>query len=166
MFSRFRNAILLVLVFTLAFVIPVFAGGWAVISLDELPTGVVAGEPHTIGFTVLQHGKTPMTGLYPIITARLSNDEVLTFSAEPEGKPGHYTATLTFPQRWGVGMVHSSVHNGSEDACAKCCRGRDCVSESASREIWVAICIRFAVVNCPHVGVRDWPCWPGGGISK
>ena len=98
MFSRFRNAILLVSVFTLAFVIPVFAGGWAVISLDELPTGVVAGNPHTIGFTVLQHGKTPMSGLYPIITARLSNDEVLTFSAEPEGKPGHYTAALTFPK--------------------------------------------------------------------
>lgn len=98
MFSRSRNAILLVSVFTLAFVIPVFAGGWAVISLDELPTGVVAGKPHTIGFTVLQHGKTPMSGLYPIITARLSNDEVLTFSAEPEGKPGHYTATLIFPK--------------------------------------------------------------------
>ena len=43
MLSRFRKAILLVSVFTLAFVIPVFAGGWAVISLDELPTGVVAG---------------------------------------------------------------------------------------------------------------------------
>jgi len=98
MFSKFRSAILLVLVFTLAFAIPVFAGGWAVISLDELPTGVVAGEPLTIGFTVLQHGKTPMTDLAPTITARITNDEMLTFFAEPEGKPGHYAAKLTFPK--------------------------------------------------------------------
>ena len=98
MYARFRIALGLALLLVFAFAVPVLAGGWAVISLDELPTGVVAGKPHTIGFTVLQHGKTPMTDLYPIITARLSNDEVLTFSAEPEGKPGHYTATLTFPK--------------------------------------------------------------------
>ena len=97
MFSRFRIALLIVLIFSFALVIPVFAGGWAVISLDELPVGVVAGEPYKIGFTVLQHGRTPMTGLYPIVTARIAKDEVLTFSAEPEGKPGHYTAALTFP---------------------------------------------------------------------
>lgn len=98
MYARFRIALGLALLLVFAFAVPVLAGGWAVISLDELPTGVVAGKPHTIGFTVLQHGKTPMSGLYPIITARLSNDEVLTFSAEPEGKPGHYTATLIFPK--------------------------------------------------------------------
>src|SRR5688500_2174749 len=98
MVTKFRIALLMVLIFTFAVAVPVFAGGWAVITLDELPAGVVAGEPYTIGFTVLQHGKTPMTGLYPIITARISNDEVLTFSAEPEGKPGHYTATLIFPK--------------------------------------------------------------------
>ena len=97
MLSRFRKAILLVSVFTIAFVIPVFAGGWAVISLDELPIGVVAGEPYNIGFTVLQHGKTPMTDLSPTITTRIAKSEILTFFAEPEGKPGHYTAALTFP---------------------------------------------------------------------
>ena len=97
MFSRFRIALLIVLIFSSALVIPVFAGGWAVISLDELPVGVAAGEPYTIGFTVLQHGRTPMTDLYPIVTARTAKAEVLTFSAEPEGKPGHYTAVLTFP---------------------------------------------------------------------
>ena len=98
MFPRFRIVLLLVLIFTFALAIPVFAGGWAVISLDELPVGVVAGEPYNIGFTVLQHGKTPMTDLYPIVTARIANGEILTFSAEPEGKPGHYTAALTFPK--------------------------------------------------------------------
>jgi len=98
MLSRSRSALLLVTIFNLAFAIPVFAGGWAVISLDELPSGVVAGEPYNIGFTVLQHGKTPMTDLSPTITARIAKGEILTFFAEPEGKPGHYTAALTFPK--------------------------------------------------------------------
>ncbi len=83
---------------SLIFVLPVFAGGWAVITLDELPTDVVAGEPLTVGFTVLQHGKTPMAGLDPTVTATLLKDEQFAVRAEPEGAPGHYMATLTFPK--------------------------------------------------------------------
>src|SRR5690349_17408227 len=97
MFYKFRIAFSLALLVTLAVAIPVFAGGWAVITLDELPTGVVAGETFTVGFVVRQHGRTPMDGLYPTITATLLKDEQFTVSAEPDGEPGHYTATLTFP---------------------------------------------------------------------
>ena len=97
MFYRFRTSITLALLLSLALTIPVFAGGWAVITLDELPTGVVAGEPLTVGFVVLQHGKTPMDGLDPTITAKLSNSESFMVHAEPDGQPGHYVATLTFP---------------------------------------------------------------------
>jgi len=98
MFSRFRIAIGLALLLALGFVFPVFAGGWAVVTLDELPSNVVVGKPLRIGFTVLQHGRTPMTELEPTITAKLSFDEKLVVYAEPEGKPGHYMATLTFPK--------------------------------------------------------------------
>jgi hypothetical protein len=91
-------ALALALLFSLLAVIPAFAGGWAVITLDELPGEVVAGEPLTIGFTVLQHGQTPLAGLTPIITANLHKDTEFTVIAEEEGKPGHYTATLTFPK--------------------------------------------------------------------
>jgi len=97
-FSRFRISISLALFLSLVFTFPVFAGGWAVITLDELPSNIVAGEPLTIGFTVLQHGKTPMTDLEPTVTAGSSLDEKLVVRAEPEGKPGHYVATLTFPK--------------------------------------------------------------------
>ena len=98
MFSRLRLAIFLTLLMMVVAVFPVFAGGWAVITLDELTSGVVAGEPFTIGFTVLQHGRTPMTDLEPTVTAQLANGEKLTFFATPEGKPGYYTATLTLPE--------------------------------------------------------------------
>jgi len=97
MFYRFRISIALALLLSVVLAIPAFAGGWAVITLDELPTDVVAGEPLTIGFTVLQHGKTPMEGLDPTITATSSNSESFMVHAKPEGETGHYAVTLTFP---------------------------------------------------------------------
>lgn len=106
MLSRIRTAIGLALLFAIVFAFPAFAGGWAVITLDELPSNVVAGEPLSIGFTVLQHGRTPMTDLHPTITAKLSAAETISINAEPSGKPGHYAATLTFPKEgsweWSV----------------------------------------------------------------
>ena len=98
MFPRARIALGFTLLLALVFAVPAFAGGWAVISLDELPTNVVAGEPFTIGFTVLQHGQTPMEGLTPSITAYLPAKTPFIVHAQPSGKPGHYTATLTFPE--------------------------------------------------------------------
>jgi len=106
MLKRFRFVIGSAVLLALFFVIPVFAGGWAVITLDELPADIMEGEPLTIGFMVLQHGRTPMTDLYPTITAKLYKDEEFVVKAEPEGKPGHYIATLTFPKegewRWSI----------------------------------------------------------------
>ena len=105
MIFRSRISLLLALSLSLLVTIPAFAGGWAVITLDELPSGVAAGEPLTIGFTVRQHGRTMMSGLTPKITAILG-EEKLTFFAESEGEPGHYAATLTFPKegdwKWAV----------------------------------------------------------------
>jgi len=99
MFSRFRVAMRLALLFAVLFAIPVFAGGWAVITLDRLPAGVVAGEPLTVGFTVMQHGRTPMANIHPTITAMLSKPDTFIVNAKPEGKMGHYVATLTFPKQ-------------------------------------------------------------------
>jgi cytochrome c2 len=98
MFSRVRIALGIALLLSLIFAVPAFAGGWAVISLDELPTNVIAGEPLTIGFTVRQHGVTPMDGLDPTITAALSKKDQFVVHAESGDKPGQYTATLTFPK--------------------------------------------------------------------
>ena len=98
MFSKTKIAIGFALLLTFLLTVPVFAGGWAVITLDELPTNVKDGEEFTVGFVVLQHGKTPMTGLTPIITASLNKDEQFTVIAKEDGKPGHYIAEVTFPK--------------------------------------------------------------------
>ncbi|MDX1378458.1 MAG: hypothetical protein R3307_06395, partial [Anaerolineales bacterium] len=97
MSSKIRIALGFTLILVLAIAVPVFAGGWAIITLDELPTDVVAGEPLAVGFTVLQHGETPMTGLNPTISASIYQKAKFVADAKPDGKPGHYTATLTFP---------------------------------------------------------------------
>lgn len=106
MLARVRLSMIVAILASLLFAIPAFAGGWAVITLDELPANVVAGEPFTVGFTVLQHGKTPMTDLHPTITANLYKEQELVTDAEAEGKPGHYIATVTLPKegewQWSV----------------------------------------------------------------
>jgi mono/diheme cytochrome c family protein len=96
MTSRIKLSFVLAVTLALVLAVPAFAGGWAVITLDELPTGVVAGEPFTVGFTVWQHGKTPMAGLDPAIIAR-SGDEKITVYVKEQGKPGHYAVDVTLP---------------------------------------------------------------------
>jgi hypothetical protein len=77
---------------------PALAGGWAVITVDRLPGNVEAGKPFEVGFTVLQHGRTPMGGLDPEISARNPvTHQTFSAVAGPAGKTGHYVAVVTLP---------------------------------------------------------------------
>jgi hypothetical protein len=94
-----KFAVLLSIMLALTFTVPAFAGGWAAVTLDEYPTNVVAGESFDIGFTVMQHGVTPVKGITPIISGKLTGDkESFSVMAREEGDPGHYVATLNFPK--------------------------------------------------------------------
>lgn len=81
------------------FALPVWAGGWAVVTLDQLPDQVVAGQPLTVGFTIRQHGHTPISDLKPSVrfqkAGEIGDDFVF---ATPDGS-GHYTATFTLPSK-------------------------------------------------------------------
>jgi hypothetical protein len=93
------TAIALALFLALMFTVPAFAGGWAIVNLDEWPTNVTAGEEFEIGFTVLQHGVTPVTGITPMISGTLTGSkETIRVTASEEGEPGHYVASLKFPK--------------------------------------------------------------------
>lgn len=75
------------------------AGGWAVVKLDSVPTAVEAGKEITIGFTVLQHGTSPMPNLGPYIKAtHVSTGDQIRVDAVDQGEPGHYVAVLVFPK--------------------------------------------------------------------
>jgi cytochrome c2 len=97
----------LTLLLALAFTIPALAGGWAVITLDELPGQVEANQPLKIGFMIRQHGVTPMDGQTPVIMAHLDGStQSVSIQASAEGEVGHYVATLTLPQpgewQWSI----------------------------------------------------------------
>ena len=75
------------------------AGGWAVITLDQLPAQVLAEQPVSVSFMVRQHGMRPMGDLTPQITAvHRDTQKSINITAKPEGRVGHYAASLTFPQ--------------------------------------------------------------------
>jgi cytochrome c2 len=100
---------LLTALLTALVLVPAWAGGWAVITLDSLPGDVSAGQPFAIGFTVRQHGRTLLSDLDPApsVEARLSTTgEIVRVEASDSGSAGHYTATLLLPTAgnwtWGI----------------------------------------------------------------
>jgi mono/diheme cytochrome c family protein len=98
----------------LFFVIPAFAGGWAVVTLDHLPTQVVAGEPVEIGFMLRGHGTIPITaGGLAVEAKHRDSGENLSISAQPGKAEGHYLAEFVFPLpgawEWGISMGPYSV---------------------------------------------------------
>ncbi len=100
------NALLIIALLIALFVlaVPVLAGGWAVVTLKDLPDHAVVGQPLNIDFAIRQHGKTPWVSDAVAIQAmqtETSSDFTVKAVADPE-TPGHYTATLNFPKpgRW------------------------------------------------------------------
>lgn len=74
------------------------AGGWAVLTLAELPPQVVAGDSFTVRFAVRQHGNHLASGLDSFVTAvHTKTGQALEFKAEPADKAGYYKATMMLP---------------------------------------------------------------------
>ena len=87
-----------VILLALAWAVPAYAGGWAVVTVDELPAQITAGQPFTIGFVVRQHGQTLRADLTPILRFdRIGARETFTALARPQGQAGHYAAAIMFP---------------------------------------------------------------------
>lgn len=79
------------------------AGGWATVGLSSLPAGVGPGDTWKVDITVLQHGRTPLEGIAPVLTIT-SGDGTTSrqFVGAPTGRPGVYRAEVVFPSegRW------------------------------------------------------------------
>ncbi len=80
-------------------------GGWASVTLDDVPDYLVAGQPVTINYTVRAHGREPVPGLSASIEAR-SGDHTATAAVSAGSKAGRYTATLTLPRagNWTIAI--------------------------------------------------------------
>ena len=75
---------------------PALAGGWAVTTVDPLPSSLQAGQTYQVGFTIRQHGVSPFNQASPRVRAHLG-DSYLSFGATRDGD-GHYTARVEFPR--------------------------------------------------------------------
>ena len=78
------------------------AGGWAVVSLQDLPDYAVAGQPVTLTYTVRQHAEDLLPNLKGTVTARSGAATVQVASKHTNF--GHYAATMTLPNagNWTV----------------------------------------------------------------
>jgi hypothetical protein len=87
------------------------AGGWATVGLSSLPpAGLPANEDWPVDITVLQHGKTPLAGVTPILRIRDDGGNVVkSFTAAPTGTTGVYHATVRFPAE---GSYSYEVYDG------------------------------------------------------
>jgi hypothetical protein len=86
---------------------PVLAGGFAVTTLDPLPSSLHANETYTLGYTIRQHGITPLPGVETRIVVEMpSTGETVAFAGKADGAIGHYAAEVRFPAagawRWHV----------------------------------------------------------------
>jgi hypothetical protein len=78
------------------------AGGWATVKLDSELGNVRTGQIIRIGFTVLQHGVTPIDSfgsepLKPFLTARNKlTGQTMRVDATKQGLTGHFVAEIAF----------------------------------------------------------------------
>ncbi len=72
-------------------------GGWAVITVEDLPDYLVAGQPVSLTFTVRQHGVRPLEALAPTVEARSGGVQERA-AATPGREAGQYVATMAVPQ--------------------------------------------------------------------
>jgi hypothetical protein len=79
------------------FATPTLAGGWAVTTFDDMPGQFVAGHEYALGYTIRQHGQTPINVDKTEINATATSGRTLSFPGRSQGAVGHYVATVYFP---------------------------------------------------------------------
>ena len=76
---------------------PVAAGGWAITTFDRLPSEFIAGQTYHLGYTIRQHGVTPLRVDRTEVIAVPKAGQELSFPGRPDGDLGHYVVDLAFP---------------------------------------------------------------------
>lgn len=104
------------------------AGGWGVITLQNVPAYLAADRPATFVYTMRQHGHRPVNGLDGRVEARKGS---LVIRAKSHRLPtdGTYDATLTFPEpgRWTLDVISGALLHGHTLTIELDVIGRDAV---------------------------------------
>ena len=99
-----------------AFLLPLtmgHAGGWAVITVEDLPDVAEAGTPVVMTYTVRQHGVTLLAGLEGRVEAATARESARG-SIRPAAQTGRYVASMTFPSagEWSI-TIRSGFGNSN-----------------------------------------------------
>jgi hypothetical protein len=93
-------------------------GGWAVVTVKDLPEYLVAGERYTIEFEVRQHGRNLLSDLQPRLVLStserrlgglMSGKDETTIPAVARSAEGTYAVTFTAP---AAGQVFLTIKSG------------------------------------------------------
>src|SRR6267143_6955920 len=86
-------------------------GGWAVVTVKDLPEYFVAGQQYTIEFQVRQHGRTLLSGLRPELVIVPSAAPEIIIPAVARSAEGTYAVTFTAPPP-AAGQVRLTIRSG------------------------------------------------------
>jgi len=84
-------------------------GGWAVVTVKDLPEYFVAGQQYTIEFQVRQHGRTLLSGLRPELVIASPAAREVVIPAVARSAAGAYAVTFTAP---AAGVVRLTIRSG------------------------------------------------------
>src|SRR3989442_639672 len=89
-------------------------GGWAVVTVMDVPEYFVAGQQYTIEFQVRQHGRTLLNALQPELLVGAGSGRKETIPAVPRPATGTYAATFTAPSTGPLLLTIKSGWGSSE----------------------------------------------------
>lgn len=93
----FSAVVSLVVLSLLGLGTPASAGGWAITTFDEVPPEFLADHPYHLGYTIRQHGTTPISVDRTEVIAVASTGASRSFPGQPEGPLGHYVVDVVLP---------------------------------------------------------------------
>jgi cytochrome c551/c552 len=87
-------------------------GGWAVVTVKDLPEYFVAGRQYTIEFQVRQHGRTLLSGLRPQLVIESPGAREVIIPAVARSAEGTYAVSFTAPPAPSGGEVRLTIRSG------------------------------------------------------
>jgi cytochrome c553 len=85
-----------------------YYGGWATVTVENLPEQLIAGQPYNMTFSIRQHGDNLLTDLSPRVELSSGGSDLMA-RAVATNTPGYYTATLNVPKS---GEWNATVQTG------------------------------------------------------
>ena len=142
--ARLVSAVATALVIVAGFGSSTSAGGWAIGSIDGVPDGR-AGQTVGVGFTILQHGVTPVDLEDDVgVEIVLADGTVEFFPATNASATGRYVSEVTFPSTpgefsWNLRMGWFGTHELGTLDVASASSGDDSGTWTWAMARWVTL---------------------------